>query len=214
MTRRRIERFLSTLAGELGRPARAFVTGAGAVALWGRSRPSVDIDLGVELVGRGQRPDWDTVQRAVDRTVRLTGIPANVAEDIDRWGMITLLDYRRSSRLYKRWGALEVRLLDPAHWAIGKLTRYLDSDVRDLVQVLRMRSVPPATAARIWGSALRASPASTTQFQFRVHVERFLTEHGRRIWGGAFDAAQVIRAFHRAARIVPTPSRTASVRGR
>ena len=138
MTRRRIEGFLAILARELKRPARAYVTGAAAAALWGRVRPSVDIDIGLELQGpRGrQAGDWGAVEAAVERTTRLTGIPTNVAEDIDRWGMITLLDYRRSSRRYRRIGALDVRLLHPINWSIGKLTRFLDSDIRDVTAVL------------------------------------------------------------------------------
>jgi hypothetical protein len=172
----------------------------------------VDIDLGLELVGdtrRASRSSWDAVQRAVDRTVQLTGIPANVAEEIDRWGMITLLDYKRSSRLYRRWGALEVRLLDPTNWSIGKLTRYLDSDVRDVMKVFRTRKVSAATATRTWGRALRASPASTTQFQFRRNVEEFLARHGRGTWGAVFDAPRWTRAFHRAAQIrVPAGPRS------
>lgn len=198
MTPRRIEQFLATLAAELNAPARAYVTGAAAAALWGRVRPSLDVDLGIELK-RGA--DWTAVQRAVDKTTRLTGIPANVAEDIDRRGMITLLDYRRSSRRYSRFGALEVRLLHPVNWSIGKMTRYLDSDVRDIVEVFRRQAVATARAARTWGRALRVSPASTAQFQFRRNVESFLVNRGRSIWGKPFDAASAIAMFQRAAHI-------------
>src|ERR1700742_2343910 len=120
MTPRRIDAFLATFARELGQPARAYLTGAAAAALWGRVRPSLDVDLGVELT-RKTRGGWEPVQQAIDRTTRLTGIAASVAEDIDRWGMITLLDYKRTSRQYRRFGKLEVRLLHPANWAIGKL---------------------------------------------------------------------------------------------
>jgi hypothetical protein len=200
MTARRIEQFLITLAAELGVPARAYVTGAAAAALWGRVRPSLDVDLGVELT-EGSGAAWTAVQNAIDRTTRLTGIPANVAEDIDRWGMITLLDYRRSSRRYKRFGSLEVRLLHPANWSIGKLTRYLDPDVRDVVEVFRRQKISVARAAGTWGRALRASPASTAQFQFRRNVEGFLRQRGRAIWGAAFDVATATRAFQKAAGI-------------
>jgi hypothetical protein len=203
MTRRRIEHFLGVLARELDRPARAYVTGAAAAALWGRVRPSVDVDLGVELLGpRGDRGrSWQAVETAITRTTRLTGIPANVAEDIDRWGMITLLDYRRSSRRYRRFLKLDVRLLHPTNWSIGKLTRFLDSDVRDVTAVFREQQVAPNTAARTWGRALRASPASTAQIQFRRNVEYFFTRHGRSIWGRAFEPAFAARAFERAAGI-------------
>jgi len=112
MTRSRIDRFLATLAAELRVPARAYVTGAAAAALWGRVRPSLDIDLGLELRSRStakkssptSQPSetWAALEAAVGRTTALTGIPVSAAEDIDRWGMITLLDYRRTSRLYRR----------------------------------------------------------------------------------------------------------------
>lgn len=201
MTPRRIEHFLDVLATELDRPARAYVTGAAAAALWGRVRPSVDVDLGIQLLGEGQQREWKAVETAVDRTRLLTGIPANVAEDIDRWGMITLLDYRRSSRRYRKFGKLDVRLLHPANWSIGKLTRFLDSDLRDVIQVFRNQTVSARTAATTWGRALRASPPSSTQFQFRLNVEHFLTHQGRTIWGRGFDPLPAIRAFERAAQI-------------
>ncbi|HMF42876.1 MAG TPA: hypothetical protein VKQ32_19525 [Polyangia bacterium] len=198
MTRRRIEDFLAILARELKRPARAYVTGAAAAALWGRVRPSVDIDIGVQLIGRRGAADWQVVEEAVKRTTRLTAIPANVAEDIDRWGMITLLDYRRSSRRYRRFGQLEVRLLDPINWSIGKLTRFLGSDIRDVAVVFRKKGIRAAAAARIWGRALRASPASTSQFQFRRNVEQFLATEGRAIWGREFEVAPALAVFDRA----------------
>ena len=201
MTPKRIEHFLTVLASELRRPARVYVTGAAAAALWGRVRPSVDVDLGIELVSRSadRAGDWQVVETAVERTTRLTGIPANVAEDIDRWGMITLLDYQRTSRRYGRFERLDVRLLHPANWSIGKLTRFLDSDIRDVTAVFRSKEVQAATAARTWGRALRASPASTTQIQFRRNVEHFFTHQGRPIWGRTFEPAAAIRAFERAA---------------
>jgi hypothetical protein len=203
MTIRRIERFLATLARELNVPATAYVTGAAAAALWGSVRPSRDIDLGLEFRSQPRSPagEWEQLQNAVDRTTKLTGIPANVAEDIDRWGMITLLDYKRSARRYKRFADLDVKLLDPVHWAIGKLTRYLDADLQDVVRVFRRQRVSPSSAASVWGRALRASPASSAQLQFRRNVEDFLTRSGRSIWGRGFDPETSRQAFKRAARI-------------
>jgi hypothetical protein len=206
VTPRQIDRFLKTLAAEVGTPARAYLTGAAAAALWGRVRPSLDVDLGLELK-RGAKADWESIERAVERTTRLTGIPVNIAEDIDRWGMITLLDYRRSSRRYRQFGLLEVRLLHPANWSIGKLTRNLDADIRDVAEVFRRQTVPVAKVASTWGRALRASPASTTQFQFRRNVEHFFHHRGRAIWGASFDPAAAIASFQRASRIAADVSR-------
>lgn len=200
MTRTRIQRFFATLARELGAPARVYVTGAAAAALWGSARPSVDIDFGLELRTKSAGW-WQKAEAAVTRTAQLTGIAASAAEDIDRWGMITLLDYRRTSRLYERVGRLEIRLLDPTRWAIGKLTRYLDSDLRDVSAVFKKKQVTAATAARTWGTALRASPPSTSQLAFRRNVEHFFAEQGPRVWGRSFDPTRAIRLFHRSAGI-------------
>ncbi|MES1205194.1 MAG: hypothetical protein ABUS79_04580 [Pseudomonadota bacterium] len=204
MTRLRIERFLKILAAQIDGPARAYLTGAAAAAVWGRVRPSVDIDLGLEwrtATRRHSPGSWEALQRAVDRTTRLTGIPTSVAEDIDRWGMITLLDYKRSSTRFAVFGRLEVRLLNPANWSIGKLTRCLDPDLRDVVEVFRRQDVSWLHVVRTWGKALRVSPASTAQFQFRGNVEDFLRRRGRSAWGPAFDAATATRRFHTAAGI-------------
>lgn len=186
-------------------PARAYLTGAAAGALMGRIRPSLDIDLGLELLGRSP-PSWDTVEGAMARTTKLTGIPASVAEDIDRWGMITLLDYKRASKPYRMFGLLQLRVLAPAHWSIGKLTRFLDADVRDVAIVLKRQAVTAPSAVGLWGRALRASPASTSQFSFRRHVEAFLRANGTEIWGRRFDVPLHIRLFHRAAKITARAS--------
>ncbi len=196
-----IDRFFSVLASELDRSATVMITGAAAGSLLGHVRPSQDIDFSIRLV-RGHGHDWPTVEAAVARTVKLTSIQANYAEDIDRWGMISLLDYTRHTRPYKRFGKLTVRVLDPAYWAIGKLTRYLRPDIRDLVAVLKAQRVPHEQAVRIWGRALRASPRSAVCELFRRHVEAFLRQNGRKIWGKGFDADAAVNAFHRAAGIV------------
>jgi hypothetical protein len=206
LTPRRIEAFFATLSAELGGRATIYLTGAAAAALWGRVRPSVDIDFGLVLP-IGSKKTWDEAHDAVVRTSRLTGIPASVAADIDRWGMISLLDYKRSSRARFRFGPVTVRLLHPVNWSIGKLTRFLDPDIRDVTEVFRRQHVPARSAARTWGQALRASPASTSQFQFRRNVEIFFEREGSRVWGKSFDATAAIRWFHAAANIVALGTR-------
>ena len=195
---RAIDRFFKTLAGEFGGAATLIVTGAAAGSLWGRVRPSQDIDFGVRLAGR-RRAAWDRFQAAVRRAIERTGIQVNYAEDIDRWGSVTLLDYRRHTTLYRRFGALTIRLLDPAYWTIGKLTRYFALDVDDVAKVLTRRKVPASSAIRVWGRALRKSPRSAALTQFRDQVEHFLRTSGRTIWGRGFDADAAVRQFHLAA---------------
>ncbi len=200
MNPRQIDRFFHVLAQELPQSARVIVTGAAAGSLWGCVRPSVDIDFAIQLFRRG-RKGWSQVDAAVDRAVTLTGISANYAEDIDRWGLISLLDYRRRTTLYRKFSNLEVRLLDPAYWSIGKITRYLDPDVQDLVAVLTRRRVPAAQLIRVWARALRASPPSTARSRFRQQAEHFLRTYGRTIWGKRFDSDRTVRQFHQQIRI-------------
>jgi hypothetical protein len=210
MDPRTIDRFFRILAREFGRRTTVIVTGAAAGSLWGHVRPSRDIDFGVELPRRDP-PAWDAFQAAVDRTSQQTGIQANYAEDIDRWSSISLLDWRRHTVRHRRFGKLEVRVLDPIYWSIGKLGRYFDLDVHDMVAVLKRKHLPASRVLRVWATALRASPRSTALFQFRTHVEHFLRAYGRTIWGRRFDPGTAIRTFHQAAGIrlaprKPTPS--------
>ncbi len=202
MTRAQIDRFFRVLAVQLGQKAVVLVTGAAAAAIWGRVRPSVDIDFAVRMTRRGENA-WEAFEQAVARTVGLTGVQANYAEDLDHWGLITLLDYRRHTRSYRRFGALEVRLLDPTYWSIGKMTRYLDPDVRDMVQVFKRQRVPADRLVRLWGRALRRSPRSIVLSQFRRQVEHFLRTHGHAIWGRKFDAERALRRFYKEAGIGP-----------
>ncbi len=200
MKPKQIKHFFEVLSDQLQAPATIYLTGACAAALWGGVRPSQDIDFGLRLPARS-RVTWDQVHACVVMSSRITGIAASVAEDIDRWGMITLLDYQKRSHRHSRIGRLDLRLLSPAHWAIGKLTRYIESDISDLVTVFRRQKLLPLPAVRLWGRALRASPPSSSQFQFRRHVESFLSSHGKAAWGRRFDVSAAVHAFHRAARI-------------
>ena len=200
MTQRQIQRFFRVLARELNRPARVIVTGAAAGSLWGSLRPSLDIDFAIRLA-RSSRGGQEALEAAVARTVQLTGIQANYAQDIDRWGQITLLDYHRHTLPYARFGALDVRLLDPVYWSIGKITRYLDPDVQDLQVVLKRRRVPVTPLVRTWGRALRASPPSPARAQFRAQAEHFLRACGADVWGRRFDAETAVQQFRRAARV-------------
>lgn len=158
------------------------------------------MDFEISLV-RADSATWDKVEEAIRRTVEDTGIKANYGEEIGRWGVISLLDYRRHTFKYRGFGKVEVRLLDPPYWAIGKLDRYVHSDVQDLVAVLKTQSSSWTSAVRIWGEALKQSPRSEVLMLFRKHVEHFLRSHGRKIWGGRFDPAEATRLFHRHAGI-------------
>ena len=195
-----IDRFFRILAKEFDQPATVILTGAAAGSLLGHIRTSRDIDFAVRVARPGE-DTWERLASAIDRARQRVGIEVNYAEDIDRWSSVTLLDYRRHTTAYRRFGALQVQVLDPIYWAIGKLGRYLEIDVNDLVAVLRHHRVPAHRAVEVWGSALRSSPKSAALFQFRRQVEHFLRTYGKTVWGRAFDPEAAVRRFHRAAGI-------------
>ena len=188
------------MAKELDDPAEVILTGAVAGAIFGNVRSSADIDFAIEPKRSG-KGCWDRVDAALRQTSRATGINVQYARDIDRWGMISLLDYRKKTLPYRKFGGIDVRTLDPAHWAIGKFSRYLEQDVQDLAAVFKKKKVAPILLAQTLGRALRKSSPSSQCFQFRRHIEHFFQEYGRKIWRARFDPDASIRAFHRHAGI-------------
>ena len=198
-----IHRFFEDLNLRVQRPVRILLTGGAAAILQGVKRATFDIDFeialkkGAEKSG-GTRDNWDAVQKAIEDTARSTGITPHYTEDIDQWSSIALP--AKKSRLYRRFGKVEVRILDPGLWAIGKLARYLSTDVQDLRIVLKAAKTGAKAMAKLWGTALGISPASSSQGTFRKQVESFLDQHAREIWGAQANSEELKRLFIEAAR--------------
>jgi hypothetical protein len=93
-------------------------------------------------------------------------------------------------------------VLDPAFWSIGKMTRFIDPDIQDMIQVFRKKRVSPARLAKVWGKALKESPRSITLIRFRHHVESFFESYGTKIWGREFNSSKAINQFHKSAGII------------
>jgi hypothetical protein len=200
MNPKEIERFFKGIAKDYPGDATVYLTGAAAGALMGGVRPSLDVDFGVEIKGANAN-GWEQLIAAIEKNKRLTGLGGNYDEDIDRWGMITLMDYQKHAKLYKQYGKLKVKVLEPAYWSIGKMTRYLHPDIADMEMVFRKKKVPPTVLTEVWGKALKSSPRSASLLLFRRQVEDFLVHSGPKIWGKAFDATGAIGNFHRSAQI-------------
>src|SRR5687767_2090577 len=141
MNSAKIDRFLKLLSEECPEPLRVILTGAAAGVLFGHVRASMDIDFAVRTAKRDPST-WERIREAVARVTERTRISANYAEDIDRWSQITYLDYDKHGRPYKKFNELDVEVLDPAYWSIGKMARALGLDVRDMVKVFKKQKVP------------------------------------------------------------------------
>lgn len=211
LARADVLRFARALASRLDHSVQLVLTGGGEALLLGGTRPTRDLDFG--LVARIRKPEaWRDLEQAVEQAAAQAGIVVQYSQDIDRWSSISIPRQRRRSQLWRRIGRLSVRLLDPTCWAVYKLARYLDSDVEDLVAVLRRERVSNSQLARLCGECLRTSPRSPNLHLFRRQVEHFFRTHGAAIWGKGFDGESAIAVFHRSAGI-PISTRTASRAG-
>jgi hypothetical protein len=202
MDRQQIDRFFKILDAGFKKEAGIILTGAAAGTILGSVRPSVDIDFAAEIKKPG-KSQWKEFDSAVSRAVAQTGIQANYAEDIDRWGMITLLDYRKNTTVLKKYEHLTLSVLKPEIWSIGKVTRFIDPDIKDMIQVFRKTKTSPIRLADTWGKALKKSPRSTALTRFRRQVEGFFKSYGKKIWGRNFNVMKTIGQFHKSAGIKP-----------
>jgi hypothetical protein len=196
MKARDIDLFFEDLSRRIDRPVRVLLTGGAAGILQGMKRATFDIDFEIRLktTGKAFAADaWERLHRAIDETARATGITPQYAEDIAGWSLIAL-PAKRSS-LYRKFAGVEVRILEPALWAVGKLTRYLSTDVQDLRTVLKHTATDPKVAVRTWGTALGKSPASSSQTTFRKQVEAFLDQYAREIWGAGAEKNELKQLF-------------------
>jgi hypothetical protein len=191
-----IQRFFEELSRRVRQSVRILLTGGAAAILQGVKRATFDIDF--EIGFTKAAGNWDDLQKAIEETAKFTGITPQYAEDIDQWSSIALPS--KESRLYRRFGKVEVRILDPGLWAIGKLARYLSTDLQDLRTVLKAADTRPRTMAKLWGTALGISPASNSQATFGKQVESFLDQHAREIWGARTDSEELKRIFIETAR--------------
>ena len=200
LNRSLINRFFKVLSGLLDRKTRVVLTGAAAGNLLGDVRPSSDIDFAINTE-KSDPESWQKIEAAIRKTMRLTGLNANYAQDIDRWGLISLMDYLKHTLPYHQFGLIKVEILAPAYWSIGKMTRYVPPDIRDMIRVFKRRKIGVSDLARTWGTALKRSPHSTAQFLFRKNVEDFLKQYGRSIWGKKFDSGKAVQIFNSSAGI-------------
>lgn len=192
-----IDLFFLEISKKTTKDTEVIVTGAAAGALFGYSRPSLDIDF--EIRGKGKKNEayleyLDGVVREISSRM---SIDINYGEDISHWSMIDYLDYRDKAIPYKKMHRLDVRLMAPEYWTIGKMTRFLEIDTEDIIQVIKKKKLAANGMIELWARALKASPMSLAKKDFIDHVRTFIKTYGRRAWGNGFDAKAAIIRFNK-----------------
>lgn len=176
VTRKDIDRFFHEVSIKIKRPLKVYLLGGVAAWFQGGVRPTEDIDFGVDRLS-------SDINEILAETSRALQIPIQFSDDPQRWGMINIPSWTRGAKLYRRYGRLLVYVMAPGRWAIGKLNRYLESDVEDIVAVFKKQKPPLSPTLHLWRRALRESPHSSDQQLFKNQVDHFLKNYGQKIWG-------------------------------
>ena len=187
-----LHQFLRELASRWKKPLKLILTGAWASASWGYVRATQDVDFEVSGLAATEAEAFDTVARAAGEAA---GLAVQYSTNIDRWSSIVLLDYREHTKRWKRIGTLDVHVLDVRHWSIGKLNRYIDRDIQDLIEAFRRLKPDPVTLAQFWRKAIANSPASTQQWQTKQQALSFFRQHGQQVWGERLPLKQIEQVF-------------------
>lgn len=83
---------------------------------------------------------------------------------------------------YKRFGKIEVKILDPIDMSIGKIERFTDIDIQDVMFIIKEFSMKSQDLLVAWAKALNTSVKSETNFLFRKQVELFIKSHSMSLW--------------------------------
>ncbi|MDP3921417.1 MAG: hypothetical protein Q8R76_11500 [Candidatus Omnitrophota bacterium] len=188
-----IDRFFKRLDAHLDRAADVILTGAGAASLMGHVRPSMDIDFEIRLRTRRTPEVRRALVEAIESARKDAGVAVNYSEDISGWSMISYLDYRKKARRYKRIGKINIKTMAPAYWTIGKMVRFLDLDVKDMLKIIKSKKLRAGPLIRLWALAMDRSRISLRLGQFRRNVMIFVQTYGRQLWGKSTDVKKLLK---------------------
>lgn len=191
-----IDLFFEELDRRLGLEAEIIIIGASAGLLMGYIRPSVDIDFEIQVKDSKDPASKEHIQNSIMKTSHKEGIAVNFSDDVSHWSMIDFLDYRRTASRYKKIGKLNIKIIAPEYWTIGKMTRFLELDIQDIMKIISMKHITYDRLIKLWGLAMKKSNLSLELGQFRRHVEFFLKKCGPKLWGKTFVPEDAIKLFH------------------
>ena len=192
-----VDLFFLELSKKTRKDTEVILTGAVAGTLLGHSRNSLDIDFEIRPKKEKDAAYLEYLDGVIREIASRLKIDTNHGEDISRWSMIDYLDYREKTIPYKKIGHLDVRVMAPEYWTIGKMTRFFEIDIQDMVHVIKKRKLNQEEMVRLWARALKASPMSLAKRDFVIHAKLFIKVHGKKVWGGGFKPEPLLEMFER-----------------
>jgi len=125
----KIQRFLETLGERCTQPATLFLLGGSALCLLGNPRPTLDIDY------VGDDVNLDDFQQTIARVAAEMQVevePVSIAQFVP-----LPVDALQRCIFVGQFGALTVYVFDPYTIALSKLDRGFDTDIEDIVFLIK-----------------------------------------------------------------------------
>ena len=159
-----IDAFLALAGERIRTPSRLFLLGGSALVLLGNSRATLDLDyLGDDI-------DKDEFQRTIEiiadeQRIEIEAVP------LDRFIPIDPAAEQRHL-FYRRFGLLDVFILDPYLIALSKVDRGFESDIEDVVFLIHRGLVAlPELETLLDNALLQSTEYDLSPDQARVHLD-------------------------------------------
>ena len=142
----RVRMFLTEVGQQYQQPALLLLLGGSALCLLGSTRATLDIDY----VGHDLHKD--DLQKVIDQVAEKMQLDVE-AVPIDEF--VPLPEDAQARRLpFGEFGAIEVSILDPYTIALSKLDRGFDTDLEDVLFLLRQGLVQVGQLERVVETAI------------------------------------------------------------
>jgi hypothetical protein len=165
-----IDTLITAIEANSRRPVNVIILGGLAMAWYGSSRQTRDLDAEVSPLTRPQ----------LTRLWKSLRFPADLSADVSHWGMIDLPPgYRKRAKRIKKRGRITVRILSPLDLVMSKLRVMRESDIQDARFLIRRFKITKLQIRRAMNRMIRVSIPSTDLFFFQRFVEEFLKEQVR-----------------------------------
>lgn len=159
-----IRAFLNALGNRYPHSAQLYLLGGSALCLLGSPRPTLDIDyIGDDL-------KKDDLQKAMEEIAREMDLDVE-AVPIERF-MPVLAGGRKRSLYFGKFGKIEVYIFDPYSIALSKIDRGFDTDLDDIIFLIKRRLVDIEELERITRDALpRAREFDMNPSEILAHLQ-------------------------------------------
>lgn len=176
MKKSQVRKFFKVFSEKEKQNLKIYLTGGIAAMFYGGARPTEDIDFAISLSN-------EEIVRHLDETSQFLSVPIQYSTDIQRWGMINIPDYQKGAAFLFSEASIDVYVLSPEKWGIGKLSRFFEDDVQDLYKVFSTQKPDLKKCLKYWERALAESPDSPAKKIFKNNVNYFLRKYSEEIWG-------------------------------